>query len=404
MRNGMYSMRKARLSAIIFVATLAGTTTLIASPAWADSSVGSWSDLVTAFNSAPHAQDTTITLTADITAAADGHLVVPNNSNNNGARITLDLAGHQLNIPANSSNLAGIDVSKGAKLTIEDTASGGSLTVTGGDYAAGIGLSYAAEDPLPNGQVGGGEIVIKSGTVTTTGGVIGSGIGGAYYYGGGSVTIDGGVVNATGGLSASGIGNGYYQINGDVMSITINGGTVTAVGGDAVDYGVSFDGGAAGIGSGTGPDSGDFMPTMTFACANITATGGTGTGLIGGGAGVGSAAEDSSGDGPWDSILTIDGVEPSGAPAVAGSGVDGSDSLGGFGSKIAYTPTSANSPTVAVSTVSAAAGSAGNFTMTCVSPSLPDTGPTWLNLWPVGLSAIALGAVVVYVRRRIALN
>ena len=106
---------------------------------------------------------------------------------------------------------------------------GGTVTATGGEYAAGIG---GGDNYLPCGN-----IVINGGTVTATGGYMGAGIGSSNYGSCGAITISGGTVTATGGYRGAGIGSGE---TGACGAITISGGTVTATGID----------GAAGIGGG----------------------------------------------------------------------------------------------------------------------------------------------------------
>ena len=106
---------------------------------------------------------------------------------------------------------------------------GGTVTATGGEFAAGIG---GGDNYLPCGN-----IVINGGTVTATGGYRGAGIGSSNYGSCGAITISGGTVTATGGGDGAGIGSGE---TGSFDAITISGGTVTATGLDE----------AAGIGGG----------------------------------------------------------------------------------------------------------------------------------------------------------
>ena len=96
---------------------------------------------------------------------------------------------------------------------------GGTVTATGGDFAAGIG---GGDNYLPCGN-----IVINGGTVTATGGYMGAGIGSSNYGSCGAITISGGTVTATGGGDGAGIGSGE---TGSFDAITISGGTVTATG------------------------------------------------------------------------------------------------------------------------------------------------------------------------------
>ena len=90
----------------------------------------------------------------------------------------------------------GIYVSANSTLTIKGN---GSLVASSNGYAPGIGGTYDT--------VKGGNIVIEGGTITATGGVFASGIGGG-ECGCGNITISGGSVTATGGRGAPGIGGG----------------------------------------------------------------------------------------------------------------------------------------------------------------------------------------------------
>ncbi|MCL2054474.1 MAG: InlB B-repeat-containing protein [Oscillospiraceae bacterium] len=114
------------------------------------------------------------------------------------AKLTLTIEG--TNTLTASSSGAGIRVPQSATLIINGT---GSVTITGGNNAAGIGLSsYDSSDTA-------GTIIIQSATVTAIGGINAAGIGGDGSGGnGGAVTIQGGVVTATGGTNATGIGSG----------------------------------------------------------------------------------------------------------------------------------------------------------------------------------------------------
>ena len=98
------------------------------------------------------------------------------------------------------------------------TINGGTLTATGGRYAAGIGSGKFGKK--------GGEIIINGGTVTATGGVESAGIGGSFRSYSPVITINGGNVKAYG--KAAGIGSGYY---GRPAEFNMYGGTVYAEGG-----------------------------------------------------------------------------------------------------------------------------------------------------------------------------
>ena len=116
----------------------------------------------------------------------------------------------------------GIELSQGNSLTIYGP---GTLTINGcDDNKSGIGAEEA------------GTLTINGGTINVTGGYWAAGIGGdKNNTAGGTITINGGVVNATGGRYGAGIGGGidfkigHYGICGDII---INGGQVTATGGD----------------------------------------------------------------------------------------------------------------------------------------------------------------------------
>lgn len=165
----------------------------------------------------------TITLTQDLTGtAADPRVMVPTLTS-----VILDLNGKAL-ILIGPTNLPGMWVPNGSRLTIHDSGVGGSLSATGGQAGAGIGGGLSGTS---------GEIVIDSGTIDATGGDGAAGIGGGWSGNGGLITINGGTVTATGGDNGAGIGGGYY---GDGGTITVNSGAVSATG----------TGGGAGIGGG----------------------------------------------------------------------------------------------------------------------------------------------------------
>jgi carbon monoxide dehydrogenase subunit G len=121
----------------------------------------------------------------------------------------------------------------------------GSLTATGGDFAAGIGSGKNATC---------GAITISGGTVTASSGQYGAGIGSGFADSScGNITISGGTVTASSGQYGAGIGSGYA--GSSCGNITISGGTVYA----------SSNEDGAGIGSGYGDSS----------CGAITISGGT---------------------------------------------------------------------------------------------------------------------------------
>ena len=116
----------------------------------------------------------------------------------------------------------GIELSQDNSLTIYGP---GTLTINGcDDEKSGIGAKEV------------GTLTINGGTINVTGGYWAAGIGGDRdNTAGGTITINGGVVNAMGGRYGAGIGGGgdfkmgHYGICGDII---INGGQVTATGDD----------------------------------------------------------------------------------------------------------------------------------------------------------------------------
>ena len=177
------------------------------------------------------------------------------------------------------------------KLTITDeTGTDGSLMSTGGLRGSGIG----------GGRQGDGSNITITGSaeVTAQGGRVGSGIGGGRLGSGSNITIEGSAeVDAKGGESGSGIGGG---LKGSGSNITITGSAeVTAQGGRS---GSGIGGGLKGSGSNI---------TITGS-AEVTAKGGTGGSGIGGGA-------DGSG-----SEITISGTaEVTAKGGESGSGIGG---------------------------------------------------------------------------------
>ncbi|MBR6943483.1 MAG: CotH kinase family protein [Fibrobacter sp.] len=125
-------------------------------------------------------------------------------------------------------NYPGIYVPEGKTLTIDGR---GKLSASSGfaedgmDYAAGIGGGV---------DMSCGNIVIKGGIITATGGGFGAGIGSGVNIGShtmGNITISGGTVTAIvpkNGAGAS-IGSGYNEGSLTMGKITVSGGTVTAI-------------------------------------------------------------------------------------------------------------------------------------------------------------------------------
>ncbi len=121
--------------------------------------------------------------------------------------------------------MAGIQVGgENTTLTIKGE---GSLTATGGDQSAGVGLSRAWDVDSY-----GGNIIIEGGNITAKGNSEwGAGSGTGVIYGGkeaktarlGDITIKGGKVKASGGSDSYGIGTGYKYSNctNETEAITI---------------------------------------------------------------------------------------------------------------------------------------------------------------------------------------
>ncbi len=113
---------------------------------------------------------------------------------------------------------------------------GGNITATGGRYAAGIGGSRESNC---------GNIEIKGGNIAATSGGYAAGIGGGYKASCGNIEIKGGVIIAEGDWGGAGIGGGS---NGTCGNVVIEGGNITATGGDyAAGIGGSFNGNCGNI-------------------------------------------------------------------------------------------------------------------------------------------------------------
>ncbi len=155
----------------------------------------------------------------------------------------------------------------------------GENTVQSGSGRAGVEKNtIAATDTNPGNGTGNLTITDENGTagsLESTGGLGGSGIGGGHDRSGSNITITGSAeVTAQGGLSASGIGGG---LSGDGSEITISGGTVESTGGE-------YDG--SGIGGGAYGSGSNIKISGT---AEVTAKGGNyGSGIGGGYKGSGS--------------------------------------------------------------------------------------------------------------------
>lgn len=178
-------------------------------------SASAWdlASLQTAFTNAV-GSDATVTITNSINGAS-GHVSVPA-----GVTITLDLNSYSLTLGADG-NSAAIEVPSTSAIIIKS----GTLTATGGTGSAAIGGSL---------NMASGSITIQSGTYNLTG-ANAAAIGGGYQRGAGPITISGGTITATT-FGGAGIGGGFY---GNASSITITAGDITTTGYKAIGGGWS---------------------------------------------------------------------------------------------------------------------------------------------------------------------
>lgn len=116
----------------------------------------------------------------------------------------------------------------------------GTLNSTGGMCGAGIGSSsgLAPGSVVSAKNTAGPNIIIDSGIINATGGNYGAGIGTGRMCARGNtsgyIEINGGIIKATSGIQAAGIGGGD---DGDGCEVIINGGSVTASGNDSPGIG-----------------------------------------------------------------------------------------------------------------------------------------------------------------------
>ena len=131
------------------------------------------------------------------------------------------------------------------------TINGGTIEVTGGYWAAGIGAGSAKDRDYRLG----GTITINGGNITANGGRASAGIGGGYCSSTGTITINAGNINASAGVAsddlfATGIGGGIYNewwlSQSDAGTVNINGGRITTT---TYEYGMY--GCRPGVGTGT---------------------------------------------------------------------------------------------------------------------------------------------------------
>ena len=190
--------------------------------------------------------------------------------------VNIDVSGTG-NIRKDAPGEAAVQITGNGDVTLELD---GTNTVQSGSGRAGVEKNTIATTDTNPGN-GNGNLTITdengtAGSLESTGGLDGSGIGGGHDRSGSNITITGTAeVTAQGGLSASGIGGGAYGSGSDIkISGTAE---VTAKGGN---YGSGIGGGQRGSGS-----------EITISGGTVEATGGENDGAgIGGGA-YGSGSE-----------------------------------------------------------------------------------------------------------------
>ena len=184
--------------------------------------------------------------------------------------VTLELDG--TNTVQSGSGRAGVEKNTIAATSTNPGNGNGNLTITDENGTAG---SLESTGGLDGSGIGGGHdrsgsniTITGTAEVTAQGGQSGAGIGGGAYRDGSNINISGGKVTATGGNLGAGIGGGQ---RGNGSEITISGGTVEANGGE--NDGAGIGGGAYGSGSNI----------KISGTAEVTAKGGSYGAGIGGG-------------------------------------------------------------------------------------------------------------------------
>ena len=171
-------------------------------------------------------QKGTYTLQGNVTLGTKG-LTVPN-----GVSCTIDLNGYELDARRNFSV---ITVISGGYLTLEDSGTGGKITmgsggrgggvyVEGGTFTMSGGSIYANEATVSG---GGGVYVASGGTFTMSGGSItkntasqGSIGGGVYVASGGTFTMSGGSITENSATSSD--GGGVYVADGGIFTMSVS--------------------------------------------------------------------------------------------------------------------------------------------------------------------------------------
>ncbi|MBO4281261.1 MAG: InlB B-repeat-containing protein [Lachnospiraceae bacterium] len=262
-----------------------------------------------------------------------------------GCTVNIILAGENTLTAKTDKVSAGIYVKYGATLNIY-AEEGGSLTVTGGRYGAGIGGVGVNQHASPYNQGTPGVISIYGGRIVAQGGTEGAGIGAGARASGNKINILGGMITALAGNSGAGIGSGYSTSGtttpgvqaGDFTggSIHISGGVVRAAAvkfkdgysfedldfydSDSLSEMIEANGFGAGIGGGYGAASGQII---IEGGADVIAIGSCG------GAGIGSGRGPSNIDKYNSNCIPIDITIRGNAKVVAFSPDDDRNNQGG---------------------------------------------------------------------------
>ena len=268
-----------------------------------------------------------------------------------GAHVKATGSGGGAGIGGGDSPTGGDGSGMGSNITI--TGEGTTVTSTGGVTGSGIGggqngqgyridISGGVQVEATGGAeggagIGGGSggyganITVNDGTVTASGNAGGAGIGGGSGGYGANITVNDGTVTASGDAGGAGIGggNGGYGAN----KITVNDGTVTATG----------SAGGAGIGGGNG----GLAQLLTITGGEVTANGG------GGGAGIGTgdvtAADQTN-------LPRAAAIQISGGTVTANGGADGGAGIGGGKGTAASAKSGGSGVTITDGTVTANGG------------------------------------------------